>query len=158
MNNVNIRKMKVEDFEQVHNLVEQVHNLHVKNVPTIYKDTDPLSFEDFCDQLNDINVISYVAEIENKIVGELIAFIKEIKNDKLLVNNKILHIDDICINENYKHKGIGTLLYKTAEEIANKNSCNCIQLNVWNFNKTAIEFYTHNDMKPIFTRYEKSLN
>ncbi len=42
-----IRDVKINDFDQVHRLLMQVHILHAKERSDIYKDTDPLTIEEF---------------------------------------------------------------------------------------------------------------
>ena len=49
--------------------------------------------------------------------------------------------------EQTEKNGIGKLLMNEAKTIARKNNCSRLELNVWNFNTNAIEFYEHFGMK-----------
>ena len=106
-----IRKAEIEDFNKVHRLIMQVHKLHVKERTDIYKDVDPMNFEEFKNELSNINNIYLVAQLENKIVGICFSQIKEISNNRIMKDRKILNIGDICIDKKYQRNGIGKKLY-----------------------------------------------
>lgn len=92
-----IRKAIKEDFRQVHELIMQVHNLHVKERSDIYKDIDPLCIESFIEDLSKDTNIYLVAVLENKIIGFCFSQIKEISNNEIMKDRKILHIEDIVL-------------------------------------------------------------
>ena len=64
-----IRKAKISDFQGIHNLIMQVHKLHVNERNDIYKDVDPMNFEEFRTELSNSNNIYLIAELENEIVS-----------------------------------------------------------------------------------------
>ena len=136
-----IRKAKLNDFQGVHKLIMQVHKLHVSKRDDIYRDVDPMNFEEFKTELSNSNNIYLIAELENKIVGICFSQIKEILNNKIMKNRKILHIEDICVDENYQKKGIGKKLYNQIVELAKEKNIDNIELMVWGFNENAIKFY-----------------
>lgn len=100
----NIRKAEISDFQDIHKLIIQVHKLHVNERNDIYNDVDPMDFEEFKDELLDDNNIYIIAEVENRIVGICFSKIKEISNNKIMKNRKILHIENICVDKNYQKK------------------------------------------------------
>ena len=55
--------------------------------------------------------------------------------------NKTLHLDDLCVDEKYRHQGVGKALYNKVVETAKKNNCYEITLNAWPGNEEAIKFY-----------------
>ena len=136
-----IRKAKPNDFSGVHKLIMQVHKLHVSKRNDIYKDIDPMNFEEFKTELSNSNNIYLIAEFENEIVGICFSQIKEILNNKIIKNRKFLHIEDICVDENYQKKGIGKKLYNQILELAKEKNIDDIELMVWGFNENAIKFY-----------------
>ena len=154
MGKIEIRRMKDSDFEQVHKLIEQVNLLHLNQREDIYREEDPLGYEDFMGFLNNSQYICYVAEVDGIVVGEVIATLKEIKEESIFKHRTILFIEDICVDKEYKRQGVGRLLYNKIEQVAQENEVDSVELNVWSFNIDAIRFYEKMGMEPKNIRYE----
>ena len=152
-----IRKAEIEDFYKVHRLIMQVHKLHVKERTDIYKDVDPMNFEEFKNELSNSNNIYLVAQLENKIVGICFSQIKEISNNRIMKNRKILNIGDICVDEKYQRNGIGKKLYNQIVQIAKEKNIHNVELMVWNFNKNAIKFYENLGMNVKNLKFEQEI-
>ena len=125
-----IRKARKEDFRQVHELITQVHSLHVKERSDIYKDINPLCIESFIEKLSKDTNIYLVAVVENKIIG---------------------------VDENNRKNGIGKKLYNKIIEIAKEINIDSIELMVWGFNKNAIKFYESLGMNIKNLRFEQKV-
>ena len=152
-----IRKAKPNDFSGVHKLIMQVHKLHVSKRNDIYKDIDPMNFEEFKTELSNSNNIYLIAEFENEIVGICFSQIKEILNNKIMKNRKILYIEDICVDENYQKKGIGKKLYNQIVELDKEKNIDNIELMVWGFNENAIKFYKNLGMNIKNLKFEQKI-
>ena len=153
-----IRKAKISDFQGIHNLIMQVHKLHVNERNDIYKDVDPMDFEEFRTELSNSNNIYLIAELENEIVGICFSQIKEISNNKIMKNRKILHIENICVDENHQKKGIGKKLYKQIVQLAKEKNIDNIELMVWGFNENAIKFYKNLGMNIKNLKFEQKIS
>ena len=153
-----IRKAKISDFQGIHNLIMQVHKLHVNERNDIYKDVDPINFEEFRTELSNSNNIYLIAELENEIVGICFSQIKEISNNKIMKNRKILHIENICVDENHQKKGIGKKLYKQIVQLAKEKNIDNIELMVWGFNENAIKFYKNLGMNIKNLKFEQKIS
>lgn len=99
-----IRKAEINDFQGIHKLIMQVHKLHVNERNDIYKDVDPMNYDEFKTELSNNNNIYLVAELENEIVGICFSNIKEISNNKIMKDRKILHIENICIDKKHQKR------------------------------------------------------
>lgn len=152
-----IRKAKKEDFKQVHELIMQVHRLHVQERSDIYKDTDPLNIESFIEDLSKESNIYLVAELENKVIGICFSEIKEISDNKIMKDRKILHIGDICVDEDNRKNGVGKKLYDKIFEFGKEMNADSIELMVWGFNKNAIKFYENLGMNIKNLRFEQKI-
>ena len=64
------------DFEEIHAIFEEVHDLHQQNEKKTFKKVDPFTKEEFESILEDKNSFLLVAE-EIKIIGFINAFINE---------------------------------------------------------------------------------
>ena len=104
--NLTIRKANINDFDQIHKLVKQVHYLHIQERSDIYKDIDPIDKESYQEELSNNNNIYLVAEVTNKIKGICFGNIKNTLDNKIIQGRKILNIENICIDENNRKKGI----------------------------------------------------
>ena len=135
----------------------QVHKLHVKERTDIYKDVDPMNFEEFKNELSNSNNIYLVAQLENKIVGICFSQIKEIANNRIMKDRKILNIGDICVDEKYQRNGIGKKLYNQIVQIAKEKNIHNVELTVWKFNKNAIKFYENLGMNVKNLKFEQKI-
>ena len=138
-----IRELKLEDFNAVNNLFMQLHNLHVERRSDIYRKIEkPITSKawDYEASLADKNTIMLGAEIDGKIVGFSIMQICQTTN-KVTTPRIFAVLQNIAVDENYRQTGIGTALYRESVKRAKACGATSIELKVWNFNYTAIEFY-----------------
>lgn len=156
-NKIIIRKAKKEDFSEIHNLVMQVHKIHFQQRSDIYKDVNPLKQEEFIENLSKDSNIYLVAELENKVIGICFAQIKEISHNYIMKDRKILHIENICVDENIRKNGIGKKLYEKTRKIAKEMNIDSIELMVWGFNQNAIEFYKSLGMNVKNLKFEQRI-
>ena len=106
-----IRKANKGDFKEIHELVMLVHKIHVENRSDIYKDIDPLDINTFEEEILNENNIYLVAEYNKEIIGICFAEFKNVLNNKIMKDQKIIHISDICVKKENQKKGIGKKLY-----------------------------------------------
>lgn len=152
-----IRKMKREDWELVHPLMNQVHVLHVNKRPDIYHELDPLFFQQFEEILADKNGIYYVYEENSHILGMVIARKKKIGDISIMKKREVYFIEDIVVEETARNKGIGRQLYQAIEKKAAEDRMDAVELNVWACNEEAIRFYEALGMSVKNMRFEKIL-
>ena len=140
---IKIREARKEDRISIIPILMQSSKMHFKNRLDIFKDkTESETEEEVKEILENNDIKMLVAENESlEICGVLICQIKSIENHKNLKDAKRLWIDDIVVTEKQRNKGIGRILIEEAQKIAQKNNCQRIELNVWNFNTDAIKFY-----------------
>ena len=162
-----IRKAKISDFQGIHNLIMQVHKLHVNdvaleraiNIGREIKRADIVVYHTAAAcASNDQGNIYLIAELENEIVGICFSQIKEISNNKIMKNRKILHIENICVDENHQKKGIGKKLYKQIVQLAKEKNIDNIELMVWGFNENAIKFYKNLGMNIKNLKFEQKIS
>lgn len=154
-----IREASNNDYNQIHKLVKEVHKLHAIARPEDYKNCEnPLEENIYLSMLNDIKIKIFVAELaKSEIVGYTVLKKLEIKQHPIMVDKKILHMDDLCVSNKYRRKGVGKRLYNKAKEYCKDIYFDKLELNVWKFNEDAIRFYEALGMKEKFKRYEISV-
>lgn len=131
-----IRKAMKKDSKRILELLEYIFLLHYKNRNDLFEGNSKYNTE----QINQLIVSEdyeiHVAEKDDFVIGYSIC--KKIKGKN---NKKILYIDDLCVDSEHQNLGVGSEIMKYLKEFAIENDFDRIQLNVWEFNINAYEFY-----------------
>ncbi|MBQ7875048.1 MAG: GNAT family N-acetyltransferase [Oscillospiraceae bacterium] len=150
MEKIIIRFAEKDDYENVEKIMKQVQNLHINWRPDIYKECETvLPFELFLAEIEKGTIV--VAEADGKIAGVL-SFMQRRIESVTHVTRKVVFIDSIAVDENFRGRGIGTKLLDFAKDIAQKMNCDGVELQVNAKNSAAMEFYKK------FGFTEKSVN
>jgi ribosomal protein S18 acetylase RimI-like enzyme len=146
---LNIRRATFNDIEKIKILEEQVHNLHLKaRSDMIDENKDPFSYRYLNEAINSENIIVTVAEDKNEIIGCLTFAVKNFEeNHYVFKEMEYIEIENLCVDKDSREKGVGKKLFETVIEYAKYKNINHIELDVWDFNQNAINFYEHLGMK-----------
>ncbi|WP_455714485.1 GNAT family N-acetyltransferase [Anaerosporobacter sp.] len=145
-----IRDGKIEDYNAVEKIAKQVHELHVGFRPDIYHLVETVIDEyTYSEYINTKSII--VAEQEQKIVGYMISYVREISSP-MLKGRKVLFIDSIAVLDEHRREGIGSKLLEYAKNYAKDNELQAVELQVNAKNKNAYHTYSNNGF------IEKSIN
>lgn len=158
--NLKIREATSNDYIDISNLVLEVHNLHVQNRPDLYLEVDnPFLKDRFEDLLKSDNTKLFVAEDthSNELVAYSIVQIMTSRAIPILIPLKFAYIDDFCVKSTYQKNGIGKLLFNHVVDYAKTEGASSLQLNVWEFNEKAINFYESLGMTTRNRRMELNL-
>lgn len=156
--NVVISLMHIKDYKRINELFIELHQEHVIGRPDIYVSSQtPILYDELYQITKSKQYISVVAKFEDEIIGFAIAKFKlPVKND-LLRENRTVYIEEICVSTAFRKKGVGKKLYKYIENFAKERKIDRIDLNVWSFNKSAINFYKECGMNVQRYTLEKKL-
>ena len=144
-----IRLAQKQDIPGILSLLAQVGQVHAQGRPDIFR-ADALKYnEDNLEVLlqDDSRPILVAAEGEN-VLGYAFCVRKAVKNDSVLADNEELYVDDLCVDEGLRGKGIGSRLYEAVLALAKELGVSRVTLNVWAFNTSALKFYEKCGMKP----------
>ena len=134
-----LRPATQQDWEVLNGLVRQVQQLHIAWRPDIFEDAEILYPMEYL--LEDIQAQAvYCAVVDDRVVGYVRCYTWN-TNGSGSVSGKVLDIDDITIDEKYRHQGIGRRIMADVREIARERNCKDIQLSVYPQNEAAIRFY-----------------
>lgn len=97
-----------------------------------------------------------VDENEN-LLGHVFCIFRENKRESL-TDIVTLFVDDLCVSEKARGKGLGAKLYEYVVDFALKNGCYNVTLDVWSCNEQAVKFYEKCGMKVQKVIMEKILN
>ena len=140
---VNIRKASAEDYNSLCILFDEVDSLLRNNLPHIFKKTDgPVrEREYYFGLISDENVGLFVVELDGSIVGFVHAIIKEAPDIPIFIPRQYVVIDNILVKSEFQNHGIGKLLMDKIQEWSITKGATSIELNVYEFNSSAISFY-----------------
>ncbi len=137
--NIRIREAAEADFPAIHELMRQVHQLHLESRPDIYRDVDPLTEEYYLTMLSDSTVL--LALDGEKAAGFCVFQIRPSYSNPLLVPRKMAFMDDLCVHSDYRRQGIGKQLFEAACQMSKDEGAATLELMVWSFNENAVRFY-----------------
>ncbi len=140
---VTFRKAEPKDATKIAEMLIGIGALHHNGRPDIYKDNlQKYNESDVLEILKDKNMPVYVmADEKDEVAAYAFCQIKEVSESKALVGRKFMYIDDFCVDEKYRKMHIGQTLMEKVTEEARKMDVSSIELNVWEFNESAIKFY-----------------
>ena len=143
-----IRFAEEKDIARINELLVQIGGIHHKARPDIFNPATPkFSADDLKEIFESPTKYVFVAVDESDVVqGHLFCHIRESDGQGVIAKIKTLWIEDLCVDESVRSKGVGTLLFDAAEKFAKEQQCGSITLNVWNFNEGAMAFYEKNGM------------
>ncbi len=152
-----VRRAENKDIPVILNLLRQVNEVHAKARPDLFRFNTKYDRDGVAALISDKNNAVFVCEDGGAVEGYAICFFKENRCDSLMQDIKTLYIDDICVDESARGKGVGTALYNAVVSFAKQSGFYNITLNVWSCNKAAEAFYKKCGLVPQKTTMEKIL-
>ena len=145
-----VRRAENKDIEKILDLLIQVDMVHHNGRPDIFKGpVTKYDAEQLKDIIKDDNRPIFVCVDDNDLVlGHAFCIHQQVLKHAVLTDIKTLYIDDICVDEDARGKGVGKMLYEFVKEYAKEKGFYNITLNVWECNPTAIKFYESRGLKP----------
>ena len=142
-----IRIPNIDEYENVNKLALQVHELHVGWRPDLFNSVkEVITLDEFEEMI--LRKEIYVSVIDYKIVGYIVFCIveKSSQNPKFRYR-KQLNIDAMCVDSDYRGKGIGSTLLSFAKQFGIDNGCTDMYLTVNEENTNAIKTYENFGMR-----------
>ncbi len=129
-----IRPAQISDAPAIMLLLKQVGAIHHNMRPDLFGE-QKYTEDELSTLFGDENAPIFVYEEDGKVLGHLFLTINEYSMIKSL------YINDFCVDENARGKGIGTKLYEFAKDYAKEIGCYNLTLCVWEGNDNAKAFY-----------------
>ncbi len=96
---------------------------------------------DIENMLGEDNIHIFIAEDCGEKLGYAICYVKEIKNDAVLKDRVIFYLDDLYLLPVSRGKGGGNGFMEFLLDYAKSLGCDSFELNVWEFDGSAVGFY-----------------
>ena len=89
----------------------------------------------------------FVAEEGGSVLGYCFCQLREYRGSTVLTDRKEIYIDDLCVEEACRGRGIARALYGYVTDWAKEIGCTYVTLNVWQGNENAMKFYEKMGMR-----------
>ena len=143
-----IRRAEIADIPEILRLLVQVCNVHQDIRPDIFKrDGVKYTESDLTELLADESRPVWCAVEDGQLLGYCFGQWEETPDGSVGFARRELYIDDLCVDESARGKGVATALFRYVTTIAKSEGANFITLNVWEGN-SALRFYEKMGMKP----------
>ncbi|UCC87873.1 MAG: GNAT family N-acetyltransferase [Anaerolineales bacterium] len=140
---LSIREAVATDYDDLCALFDEEDAPHRENLPRIFqKPRGAVRGRDYVlGLIADEAVGFFVAQVGDRLVGLICVMIRESPEISIFVRRRYTVVNDVVVKEEFRRAGIGRALMEEVHEWAVAEGANSIELNVWEFNQGAIEFY-----------------
>ncbi len=153
-----VRRAEERDVSRILELLVQVDMVHHRGRPDLFKGpTTKYSAEQLKRLLQDDQCPVFVCTDEaDRVLAHAFCQFKQL-HDRVLTDVLTLYVDDICVDETCRGRGVGRTLYEAVEAFARQSGCYNLTLNVWSCNPGALAFYEKCGLIPQKIGMEKVL-
>ena len=137
-----VRFAKESELDRVNALRKQVNDLHVAGRPDIFKPGFSKELQDHIHTIwNDPRQRIVVDERDGVLCGfAVLNHITRPENPFMRVRD-YLDIDEFCVDKACRRTGVGTELMTFIRVYAREQGFSKVELNMWEFNRDALQFY-----------------
>ena len=144
-----IRFAQPKDVPGILALLRQVGQVHYQGRPDIFQaKAQKYGASQVLSMLDSSATPIFVAAEADKVLGYGFCMVKQYENDPVIRDHTTLYIDDLCVDEAHRGRGIASALYDRVCAFARESGCQAVTLNVWCGNDSAMRFYEKCGMKP----------
>lgn len=137
-----VRLAEEKDIIRVNELRKQVNDIHVNARPDIFKAGFGKELQDLAwELLQGENSDILVVERDGVICG--MACVDYVRKPQSPYGNprNFYHVQEIAVDERFRRQGVASELLAFMKEEAKRKHLDKIELDVWEFNESAIKFY-----------------
>ena len=141
---ISIREAVPADDAALGRISDEVHKLHATAHPSLFRPVgsgNSLPQAYFDDLLASGTSTILVADIEDTVVGFVIANVFDAPPFEVLVPRRIVFIDSMVVTAAQRGKGIGRALVDATIAWGRSRGAAYLELTVWEFNRSARAFY-----------------
>ena len=137
-----IRFASTREIPGMIDLLLQVGEVHHRIRPDLFRSGAQKYDENALEQLlKDPNRPIFAAVEDGKLLGYCFCILEITRDNPVLMDQKSLYIDDLCVDEHHRGQGIAGALYRQVCAYARELGCDAVALNVWCGNDNALRFY-----------------
>lgn len=138
-----IRDAREDDIQSIIEMRKELDDFHSKILPELFISACLYKEEDIKTYFNAEK--TKVIVVEDSTSNNTVAYAvlnKERVEERLIFKKKtMLYVNDICVREPYRGKGIGRFVFEYIIKYAKESKVDTLELNVFSANQRAIELY-----------------
>jgi len=140
---ISVRKATADDYNSLCKLFDEIDALHRDHLPHLFQKPGGVAREQdyYLGLIADENVALLVAEADEKLVGFGHTIVRDTPVFPVFVPRRYAIVEGIVVKSGFQNHGIGRILMDKMQEWATTKGATSIELNVYEFNETAISFY-----------------
>src|SRR5512143_3242200 len=140
---ISVRKATADDYSALCELFDDMDALHRDALPHIFQQPDGAAREKdyYFGLIADESVALLVAEAGGNLVGFVHAMVRDAPAFPVFVPRRYAIVDGLVVRSAFQNRGIGKSLMDNMQLWAVAKGAASIELNVYEFNETAISFY-----------------
>lgn len=140
MEGISLRKAKKEDSSLILEFIKKIAT-YEKMLDTVKTTVEDIEYAIFERKIG--NVIFLLKD--NKEIGFALYFY----NFSTFTGKCGIHLEDFYVDEEYRHQGLGTILFKKVVKIAKEEKCPRLEWTCLHWNEPSIRFYKAIGAKPL---------
>ena len=146
---ITVRPATTNDIPALMALLVQVNMVHHNGRPDLFKGpTTKYTEAELAAILADPTTPVFVGvDGTDRVLGHGFCVMQH-SGGRLMEAHDTLYIDDICVDEAARGRGVATALFRHVRTWAKAEGTDFITLNVWQGNENALHFYEKMGMKP----------
>lgn len=144
-----IRFAKDADIPGIIALLRQVGEVHHRGRPDIFRaGAQKYDEAGLKARLREESLPTFIATEHDRVLGYGMCQRVEYRDHPVMTDFTTLYIDDLCVDEAFRGKGVGSALYAYIRRFAKETGCRSVTLNVWACNESAKKFYEAQGLVP----------
>lgn len=153
-----IRRAKIEDIPEMERLLEQILAVHHALRPDLFRAQGRKYDAAQLEEIIGTPGLPVFVDVDRGRVTGYIMCREQLTCSATQLSVKTLYVDDLCVDERFRGKGIGKKLFESARDYARAGGFYNMTLHVWEGNPGGMAFYRAMGMAPQFTTMELIVN
>jgi diamine N-acetyltransferase len=154
---VSVRMARADDLDNLARLLDEVVLLHHDEDPTQFLGPEAAAHNRYLEErFQDPDAAIFVAEDKAAPAGVAVTVIREAP--PFLNPNKFVLLENLAVTTKFRRAGVGRKLVDAAMLWARARDMNELDLNVYEFNHTAIQFYEALGFRTVSRRMKRALS
>ena len=154
--NISVRLAQPADLSELARLLDEVVLLHHHEDPTQFLGPEAAAHHRYLEErFNDPDAAIFVAEDESAPAGIAVTVIRDAP--PFLNPNKFVLLENLAVGARFRRTGVGRKLVDAAVLWARARDMKELDLNVYEFNHTAIDFYEALGFRTVSRRMKRAL-
>ena len=140
---ITIREATLSDHPQLKELFDELDRVHREHAPRIFREpsSDPRPPQWLQQLISDPRWSLPVAVEGECCIGLATVCLKEVPAFPVFIPQQYALIDNLVVHAAWRRRGVARRLYRACESWAEQHNAAWLEVNVWDFNVEALDFY-----------------